>query len=75
MDFHAFVFWNHGLYVSRIEKKLSSKKRRRTLKNNILRYYSNPPKPAKYRHNLLALVRAIDLTGKPYITFSTYNFR
>ena len=29
MDFHAFVFWNNGLYISRIINKPSSKKRRR----------------------------------------------
>ena len=27
MDFHVFVFWNHGLYVSHITNKPSYKKR------------------------------------------------
>ena len=35
MDFHVFVFWNHGLYVSRIINKPSFKKRRRNKKLNI----------------------------------------
>ena len=32
MDFHVFVFWNHGLYVSRIYKQTIIQKTHKNLK-------------------------------------------